>query len=156
MERLYAEGDGRIDVVGHSMGGIVTRDAARHRHGLKVARLFSLSSPHRGAGWLAPYTPHPHAQALRPQSTFLAEVNADPTSHDFEIHTFRLHHDRLISAESAHAVGHTHYDWPSLRPWLSSHASTQWDIRICTAVVGMLLGHVKADPAVHPQTLSEH
>lgn len=143
MEALCEEGDG-IDVIGHSMGGIVTREAARQRGGprLRVARLFCIASPHAGAGLIAKLTPHHHAQALRVGSAYLDELNADPTSHDFEIHTFRLQKDLVISAESAHAVGGKHYDWPSSRRWITSHAQSQWDVRFCAAVVGLLLGRI--------------
>lgn len=147
-EKLYEQGDGRVDVIAHSMGGIVTREAARQglgRTGLRIARLFCLSSPHRGAGFLAPYTPHPHARALSVRSRYLDELNEDPTSRDFEIHTFRLHRDLLISRESAHAVGHSHYDWPPLLRWLSTHAQAQWDLRFRAVVIGMLLGHLTVD-----------
>ncbi|NDD31301.1 MAG: alpha/beta fold hydrolase, partial [Proteobacteria bacterium] len=141
-EPLYALGDGKVDVIAHSMGGIVTREAARHLRprGLRVARLFCLASPHQGAGFLAPYTPHHQARDLSLRSSYLDELNADPSSHDFEIHTFRLHRDRLISAESAHAVGDRHYDWPPLTRWFSTHAQAQWDIRLRAAVIGLLLG----------------
>jgi pimeloyl-ACP methyl ester carboxylesterase len=150
-EALYEEGDGQVDVIGHSMGGIVTREAARRRgHGprLRVARLFCIASPHRGAGFLAPYWPHHQAQALRLGSTYLDELNADPSSHDFEIHTFRLHHDLLISEDSAHAVGQTHYDWPPLALWFPTHSQAQWDLRLRATVVGMLLGHLAPAPPV--------
>lgn len=146
-ESLYEEGDGFVDVIAHSMGGIVTREAARavaHRPRLRVRRVFCLATPHQGAGFLASLAPHPQAQALCEGSTYLAELNGDGSSSDFEMHTFRLRGDVLVSAESAHAVGTTHHDWEPANPWLPPHAQAQWDIRIRAAVVGLLLGHLQA------------
>src|SRR5688500_13584114 len=76
-----AEGAGEtieVDVIGLSMGGIVARYAALERPGerrLKIKRLFTISSPHRGAVRASLPTIHRLHRDLRSGSEFLRELD---------------------------------------------------------------------------------
>ena len=81
------EGDGEraepfeLDVVGKSMGGLIARElarteAARERPAFRVVRIFTISTPHRGARLAALPTIDPKVVAMRPGSDFLRRLDA--------------------------------------------------------------------------------
>jgi triacylglycerol lipase len=66
-----------VDLIGYSMGGLVSRHYLQRRGGLKhVRRFISLSAPHHGTvlGWLNRGS---GARQMRLGSAFLEELNAD-------------------------------------------------------------------------------
>lgn len=68
-----------IDVVGFSMGGIVSRYYVQRLNGVeRVQRLVTISSPHNGTltGFLYPTLA---ASQMRPNSSFLQDLNQDLT-----------------------------------------------------------------------------
>jgi triacylglycerol esterase/lipase EstA (alpha/beta hydrolase family) len=71
---MDASGTGSVHLVGHSLGGLVVRDAVQHRGLAGLARTaVTIATPHTGAA-LARYVPGPAARQMRPGSTFLAEL----------------------------------------------------------------------------------
>jgi pimeloyl-ACP methyl ester carboxylesterase len=78
VERLFAEQPDRpIDVVGHSLGGIVAAYLLKCLdHGRRVRRVVTLGTPHRGvaigrAGWLVPGPVGRTLRQLQPGSSLL-------------------------------------------------------------------------------------
>ena len=73
-----------VDVIGVSMGGLVSRYTATPVDGAKrvaIKRLFTLGSPHHGAAWWDVATWDQRARSMRPGSPFmrrLDEAYADP------------------------------------------------------------------------------
>ncbi len=66
-----------IDLVGFSMGGLVSRYWLQRLGGLERCRRFvSIASPHRGT-WTAFGPQHRGAQQMRPGSEFLTDLNRD-------------------------------------------------------------------------------
>ncbi|WP_438005006.1 alpha/beta fold hydrolase [Sorangium sp. So ce321] len=69
---------GAVDVVGFSMGALVTRYYIQRGRGrARVRRFVSISGPHRGtlnAMWL----PHEGVRQMRPDSPLLRDLAADP------------------------------------------------------------------------------
>lgn len=66
-----------LDLVGFSMGGIVSRYYIQRLGGLdRVGRLVTISSPHRGT-WTAYATTQPGCVQMRPNSEFLQDLNRD-------------------------------------------------------------------------------
>ena len=76
-----------VDVVGFSMGGLVSRhaalpldDGARGAHGptrrLKIRRLFTIATPHRGANWAPLGVFNSLAQSMRHGSPLLQRLDA--------------------------------------------------------------------------------
>ncbi|MEM6751350.1 MAG: hypothetical protein AAF612_12860, partial [Planctomycetota bacterium] len=152
-----------VDVVGFSMGGLVARYAAlppRPEHAtdkdgelptLRIARLFTVATPHRGAQ-LAPIPPlHARVVAMRPGSEFLSYLDTagadapavtQPNSHDavevrlgYPIVAYGVTPDHIVGAASA---------TPSDRPphWidpplvtLSPHISALKDPRVAADLI---------------------
>jgi triacylglycerol lipase len=67
----------QIDLIGFSMGGLVSRDYIQRLGGIcRVQRLITISSPHRGT--LAAYfSERPGCAQMRPDSEFIASLNRD-------------------------------------------------------------------------------
>lgn len=97
VEERWPSGDAEqtveVDVVGVSMGGIVARAAAsammgRLNHGtkrLRIGRLFTMASPHRGAtlAQLAKgLCPDGTSRDMRPGCDFLCRLNAEASEHE--------------------------------------------------------------------------
>ncbi|WP_071517320.1 triacylglycerol lipase [Geitlerinema sp. PCC 9228] len=67
--------DQPIDIVGFSMGGIVSRYYIQYLGGIhRVQRLVTISSPHQGT-WLAYLRQNQGAAQMRPNSEFLQALN---------------------------------------------------------------------------------
>jgi triacylglycerol lipase len=63
-----------VHLVGHSLGGLVIRDAVQQRGLAGLARTaVTIATPHAGAA-LARYVPGPAARQMRPGSTFLDQL----------------------------------------------------------------------------------
>ena len=66
-----------LDLVGFSMGGIVSRYYVQRLGGLKrVRRFITISSPHHGP-WIAHLSQRPGAKQMRPNSALLQDLNRD-------------------------------------------------------------------------------
>jgi pimeloyl-ACP methyl ester carboxylesterase len=72
--RSDAKLQGGIDVVGHSMGGIVARELSRVES-CNITRLFTLATPHRGALLAERVRPDKGAVQLRAGSQLLARLD---------------------------------------------------------------------------------
>ncbi|ERT05831.1 alpha/beta hydrolase fold family protein [Lyngbya aestuarii BL J] len=69
--------DQPIDLVGFSMGGLVSRYYVQRLGGIKrVQRLITISSPHNGT-WTAYFYVTPGTLQMRPTSKFLKDLNQD-------------------------------------------------------------------------------
>lgn len=69
--------DKPLDLVGFSMGGIVSRYYVQKLGGIeRVQRFITISSPHNGT-WLAYGSQRPGAKQMRPGSQFLQDLNQD-------------------------------------------------------------------------------
>jgi len=67
----------QFDLVGFSMGGLVSRYYVQRLGGIeRVRRLITISSPHRGTLW-AHTGSNPGSQQMRPGSRFLIDLNQD-------------------------------------------------------------------------------
>ncbi len=78
---MAACGSGRVHLIGHSMGGLVVRDAVQLRGlGGRVAAAVTLATPHHGSS-LARFVPGACARQMHPGSAFLRRLaNADRRS----------------------------------------------------------------------------
>jgi len=75
---VHTSGTGGIHLIGHSMGGLVVREAVQNR-GLAglTATAVTIATPHSGAH-LARFVPGPAARQMRPGSDFLAGLGVLP------------------------------------------------------------------------------
>jgi triacylglycerol esterase/lipase EstA (alpha/beta hydrolase family) len=71
-------GQSQVDIVAHSLGGVVARVAVtRNRLGTAVRTLVTLGSPHRGT-WSARFASTTKTRDLRPDSPGVLAINARP------------------------------------------------------------------------------
>lgn len=68
-----------FDLVGYSMGGLVSRYYVQRLGGIeRVQRLITISSPHNGT-WTAYFYPTPGTIQMQPSSSFVQDLNQDVT-----------------------------------------------------------------------------
>ena len=128
-----------VDVIGFSMGGLVARYAASDLYAtesgrrLRIARLFTVSSPHQGAKLAWVPMPDSRVSDMRSGSDFLKQLNAE--SQSYEIIAYARLGDEVVGEENAAPPGQSPY-------WLSkqvfSHASAYSDTRILADVARRL------------------
>lgn len=96
----------QVDIVGHSMGGLLARYYIEFMGGNKrVAHCVLLGTPNAGSK-LAPFALSPMGRELMPGSDFLTELNAEPLSSSVRyISIFSRHDNLVIPAESAELPG---------------------------------------------------
>ncbi len=89
-------GASQVDLVGHSMGGIIARyfvESGRLRN--KIRRVITVGSPHQGTA-LALLGPGKGARQLRRGSAFLERLNSGPTREEARITGISSTHDNMI------------------------------------------------------------
>lgn len=96
----------QVDIVGHSMGGLLARYYIEFLDGDKrVNHCILLGTPNAGSK-LAPFALTPMGRDLMPGSDFLTELNAAPISSKVRyISIFSRHDNLVIPAESAELSG---------------------------------------------------
>jgi len=134
-----------VDVIGISMGGLVARHAARERdegefgRRLRINRLFTIGTPHRGAN-LATLPTFDRLQIdMRAGSDFLAALNDDPTSSDFEIIPYGRLGDTIVGVENVAPPGMQPWWLPNL-PFEFAHLTSASDPRILADIAMRLRG----------------
>jgi triacylglycerol lipase len=92
----------RVDVVGFSMGALVTRTFVQRLEGKRrVRRFVSISGPHQGTAmaWALPFA---GTREMRPGSPLLRELAADPDPWgDVEVHVMYTPYDLMIVPASS-------------------------------------------------------
>lgn len=137
-----------VDVIGISMGGLVARAAALpvapgdngvpSRKRLRLVRLFTLASPHRGAKLARVLAPDEMAQNMRSGSDFLREIDEHYRSGAYEVIPYARLRDGIVGA--------TNTAPPGQQPiWIAgtlvgSHMTIQDDVRVIADIVARLRG----------------
>ena len=105
-ETLVSYDAEQVDIVGHSMGGLLARYYIEFMGGDKrVSHCVLLGTPNAGSK-LAPFALTPLGRDLMPGSDFLTELNTVQLSTKVNYVTIFSHHDNLvIPAESAELAG---------------------------------------------------
>lgn len=100
-----------LDIVGISMGGLVARYAhATPDHDgrrLRIARLFTLATPHRGAALARRITIDPASRSMRKGSPLLERIDASLTEESIDIISYARLFDAMVGARNAAPPGHT-------------------------------------------------
>jgi len=147
-----------VDVLGISMGGLVARYAASEtvddgRKRLRIARLFSIGTPHTGASLAElPSWDQRHLD-MRADSDFIRALNDDPFSLDFEIVPYARLGDSIVGVEHTAPPGMTPWWVPNI-PFQFAHLTNASDPRILADVVKRLRGETpftKGEPAPVPE-----
>jgi hypothetical protein len=135
-----------VDVIGASMGGLVGRYAAVARAGerrLNVVRLFTVSSPHRGAAWADAVPPLSRLHAdMRANSDFfrrLEAAEAVTTADDYELVPYVRLGDRIVGAAHAAPAGRVAW-WLPDRPMELAHFAVNTDPRVRADLARRLRG----------------
>lgn len=133
-----------VDVVGISMGGLVARTAAQcggpgaGTKRLKIVRLFTLASPHRGAKLARVATFDHAARCMRPGSAFLDRLNGEFDPATYELVAYARLRDLMVGATNAAPPG-TEPIWTP-GTLLFSHVTVTADRRILVDIARRLRG----------------
>ena len=154
-----------VDAIGVSMGGLVARVAAMPagwacpmpvgrseasvRKRLKIKRLFTIGSPHRGA-WLADRFPiDPAARKMRSNSLFLRRLDEGKAEQAEEMLCYARLHDEFVGATKCAPAGEVPYWLGGLR--VLSHLTIAQDPRILADIARRLRGEAPlAGPGTPP------
>ncbi len=121
-----------VDIAAISMGGLVARAAAMNRGngrpGIRIRRLFTLATPHRGALLARWLRPDPAAGAMRPGSEFLRSLDAALPGSDYELVCYARLGDYWVGARNTSPPGRDPIWAPS--SGLFSHFTVARDARI--------------------------
>lgn len=140
-----------VDVVAISMGGLVARSAAMPREGerrLHIARLFTVSTPHRGARLAAVPTLEPRVYDMRAGSDFLNGLDAQ--TRDYEIVPYARLGDMIVGEANAAPTGMTPW-WVKPPGLQASHLWASADPRILADIARRLRGE---EPLTHEPAAS--
>lgn len=132
-----------VDVVAISMGGLVARHAARPRDDggrrLQIRRLFTLSTPHRGANLASLPTFDRRAIDMRSGSAFLEELEQVHFESDYEIYPYSRLGDSIVGVENTAPTGQFPWWVPNI-PGSFSHLLVMDDPRLLADIARRLRG----------------
>lgn len=129
-----------VDVVGFSMGGLVARHAAGPNSPgkrLNIRRLFTISSPHRGARLAGLPTADQRTIAMRPGSAFLADLDSHLAGAEYELLAYTRLGDMIVGPENASPPGMSPW-WVANAPFSLAHISAGADPRILADIARRL------------------
>ncbi len=99
-----------FDAIGISMGGLVARYAsvgrAQAASRLKLRRLFTIATPHRGAKITRVVAVDRAAHEMLPGSAFLRGLDRDTADHEYELVCYAQLRDWWVGASNAAPPGH--------------------------------------------------
>jgi hypothetical protein len=140
---------GPVDVVAHSMGGLVARFAASTDGELRlpVERLFTVGTPHRGARLAVLPAVHPLARGLRADGAFVRDLPS-PT---FPIVPYVLAPDGFVGADNAAPPGELPW-WLPCQPGRAAHIGALADPRLLADIARSLRAEVpfRREPRTPP------
>ncbi len=149
VDALWGEAEGgetrEIDVVAVSMGGLASRLAAteefarEHGHRLKMRRLFTLATPHRGA-CLAKYVRMDKAaRQMKPGSEFLRRLDERLPERDYELICYGRTRDLWVGLDRTRPEGHGLL-WAHTPPLTFAHLLVSRDRRLLLDIARRLRG----------------
>jgi len=130
-----------VDVIAHSMGGLIARYASLPRSDgkrLRIARLFTTATPHRGAamgGGLLPI--NALAVNMDKHSEFIAMMAK--VNHAYPIVPYVMLGDRVVGQENSAPQGQ-HPWWVDRRWYQAPHLAVTGDHRILADILRRLRG----------------
>jgi hypothetical protein len=135
-----------VDVIACSMGGLVARYAAmsldedqatgaRSRKRLRIARLFTISTPHRGAKLAHGKSFDRRVADMSTDSAFIERLNAHSCS--YEIVPYVRLNDEIVGSHNAAPPGHVPI-WVCNGPFKVSHMEANDDQRILADIARRL------------------
>lgn len=148
-----------VDVVANSMGGVIARYAADPAVGdryLWVARLFTISAPHRGAEMARIPISNELLVDMRPGSEFLDGLNERSRSASYELIPYARVGDMWVGEENTAPPGQVPW-WVPNRAFEPAHLTAYSDPRIIADILRRLRGEppYTSEPRA-PWPSSEH
>ncbi|MCP5057304.1 MAG: alpha/beta fold hydrolase [bacterium] len=93
--------EGRVTIVGHSMGGLAARWYVQRMGGdARVDRIVTLATPHRGT-YLASNAPTALLNQFDPEGPFIRALNASPMPPSVELHSIVAGQDLIVIPRAA-------------------------------------------------------
>ncbi len=129
-----------VDVVAVSMGGLVARYAAAEVEGkrrLRIGRLLTISTPHRGAAMARVPWPDPLAIDMRPGSAFLRRLDAAWPDRRYKVVPYARLGDRIVGIENTAPPGHRPW-WVPNEAFEFAHLNASTDPRIVADIMRRL------------------
>jgi hypothetical protein len=132
-----------VDVVGASLGGLVARFAAApspdaaHPRRLRIARLFSISSPHSGSELAESFAITDFHREIRPHSAFLNQLASEDSQARYVLYPYVLLNDTIIDDRYATPPGQTPF-WLANNSLLPAHDAAMFDGRILADIARRL------------------
>ncbi len=124
-----------VDVIGISLGGLMSRYAAApsddpsHPRRLKIARLFTFSSPHSGAKIANLIALTDFHRDIKPGSKFLTSLAATDADATYQLFPYVHLNDEIVGDRFAAPPGQTPL-WLSNPPPLPAHMAVVTDDRV--------------------------
>jgi pimeloyl-ACP methyl ester carboxylesterase len=134
-----------VDVVGASLGGLVARHAAApsddptHPRRLRIARLFTISTPHSGARLAQLVSLTDYHRDMRPNSLFLQRLAAFDAAVTYELYPYVRLSDEIVGARHAAPPGKQPF-WLPNPPLKIPHLGAMMDVRILADIARRLRG----------------
>lgn len=134
-----------VDVIGVSLGGLVARYAAAesrdadHPRRLRIARLFTISSPHQGAALANFAALNEWHRDMVSGSPFMLYLGGCDAAAGYELYPYARLRDHLVGEELASPAGHTPI-WLAPPPLEGGHGGAWRDHRIIADIARRLRG----------------
>jgi hypothetical protein len=141
-----------VDVVGASLGGLVARycytpsDDPTHPRRLKIAHLFTISSPNSGAKLAEAAGVNDYYRQMQPGSPFLMKLAAQDADAKYQLFCYTYLEDDVVGADYAAPPGQIPY-WLTNKTFLPPHWAIMMDPRILGDIGLRLRGE---QPFTHP------
>ncbi|MFD9570967.1 esterase/lipase family protein [Streptomyces sp. NPDC059982] len=151
-ELCERSGQDRVDLVGHSLGGLVARYYVQRLGGdARVRTLVTLGTPHDGTR-VAPFMDaHPLVRQMRPQSAVMAELRAPVPGCRTRCVAFWSEFDALMAPAGTARLDHPDLDATNIQVMGIGHLALPVHPTVITAVRRALDGPVRAaDTAESP------
>jgi pimeloyl-ACP methyl ester carboxylesterase len=140
--RTHLANASEIDVIGHSMGGLIGRLLLAEPDLPRIRRLFTFATPHRGAVIANVAAIEPAAWQMRSSSAFLRDLNSRAPDSDVELHFYARLGDWWVGARNCAPPGSECYwlDADSALSKFLGHFSITRDERVLADVLHRLTG----------------
>lgn len=131
-----------VDVVGHSMGGLVARHAAMRYPGakrLRIRGLYTLGTCHRGAAMAPLVAFEPLAGDMQPNSEFLGSLDAALPEAEYELTCYARLQDELVGTDRCAPAGRPLHWVPNPR-FQCAHQRSRDDARLLADIARRIRG----------------
>lgn len=151
VERACAQsGRDRVDIVAHSLGGLIARYYVQRLGGdARVRTLVTLGTPHSGTRAVPAFTPHPLARQMRPGSPVLTELAASAPGCRTRFVAFWSDLDQLMIPVGAARLEHADLLTENVHVTGIGHLALPVHAPVAAEIRRALGEHPSVDPETH-------